>query len=385
MKIQSIQSKIYPDRILAKQDRHRFFYLAEVELDRIKIEQRIVVREKDEALIGKLKPQIESEGLIEPLTLLDLGNNQFLLIAGQHRYHVLRQLGVDKAPAKIYLNLALHEQLTLGYMSNEARKDPPAGRKYGALNEIYHEIETKLTNELKRKPAELEVINQMYMSRIPRVSKIREREILIGMMTDNLMNNPDCMVSKYKLISVRQVPKNKIVSLIVDRQKNNKIANFPFLTSKNTFYGLSHLVRTSAITLDEEKTGKNIRHLEFQNVMTFFDVLITKHILPWIELPKPEIEAPMNIFKRHIFETFCKLIAQRLRDNGFDIQSKDGTKAPLFTDKKIPWNSIFEEIEPFFTPSFLNNPTISNERSLDVLWNRIEWFVLVKPGRMPPF
>jgi hypothetical protein len=270
-------------------------------------------------------------------------------------------------------------------MSNEARKDPPAGRKYGALNEIYHEIESKLTKELKRKPAELEVINQMYMSKIPRVSKIREREIIIGMITDNLMNNPDCMVNKYKLISIRQVPKSKIVSFIENHGINNGIPNFPFLTSKNAFFGLSHLVRTAAITPDEEKTGKNLRHLEFQNVMTFFDLLITKHILPWIELPQPEIDAPMNVFKRHIFETFCKLIAQRLRDRGFDIQSKDGTKSPLFTEKKIPWNSIFEEIQPFFTPSFLNNPTIAKERSLDVLWNRIEWFVLVKPGRMPPF
>jgi ParB-like chromosome segregation protein Spo0J len=43
-------------------------------------------KSKDESLINRLRPQIESEGLIEPLTALDLGNSKFLLLAGQHRY-----------------------------------------------------------------------------------------------------------------------------------------------------------------------------------------------------------------------------------------------------------------------------------------------------------
>ena len=61
-KIQSIKSEIFPDRILATQDRLRFYYMSEIELDRIKIDQKIVVRDKDQALLDRLKPQIEAEG-----------------------------------------------------------------------------------------------------------------------------------------------------------------------------------------------------------------------------------------------------------------------------------------------------------------------------------
>jgi len=104
-----------------------------------------------------------------------------------------------------------------------------------------------------------------------------------------------------------------------------------------------------------------------------------------MESETPEIDAAMNICKRHIFETLCKLIANRLRDRGFDVQTKDGKKAPLYTDKKIPWNAIFDDLEYFFKPEFLNHPNISKERSLDMLWNRCEYFVLIKPGRMPDF
>ena len=133
---QSKKSEIFVDRVLQKQDRLRYFYLNEIEIDRIKIDQKIVVRDKDPALLRRLEPQINAEGLIEPLTVEDLGNNQYLLLAGQHRYHVLRELGIENAPAKIYLELEPDERLTLGYMSNEARKDPPAGRKYGSLHEL---------------------------------------------------------------------------------------------------------------------------------------------------------------------------------------------------------------------------------------------------------
>jgi uncharacterized ParB-like nuclease family protein len=137
---QSIKSPIFWDRtFLRTRGLYRFFYMTEVELEKIKIDQKIVVREKDQSLVNRLKPQIESEGLIEPLTVLDQGNGKFLLLAGQHRYHVCSELGVKTVPAKVYLNLDLAEQLTLGYMSNEVRKDPPAGRRYGALHEIFDE------------------------------------------------------------------------------------------------------------------------------------------------------------------------------------------------------------------------------------------------------
>ena len=50
---QSKKSEIFVDRVLQKQDRLRYFYLNEIELDRITIDQKIVVRNKDPALLRK--------------------------------------------------------------------------------------------------------------------------------------------------------------------------------------------------------------------------------------------------------------------------------------------------------------------------------------------
>ena len=388
--IQSIKSEIFVDRVLEKQDRLRYFYLNEIELDRIEIDQKIVVREKDSNLLKRLEPQVNAEGLIEPLTVEDLGNNQFLLLAGQHRYHVLRGLGIEKAPAKIYLELEPDERLTLGYMSNEARKDPPAGRRYGSLNDQFIEIKKKLEKELKREPSENEIIYHMYMAKNlknkEKLQKLKTKEILVAILLDNIKYNPDSLVNQYKFISDAQVPKTKIVNLVEKFRQKQMELEIPLLTSKNAFYGLTHLIRTIPITNDEMKQGTDYRHLELQNVTTFLELLITSHIKPWMESgDSVNIDASMNLCKRHIFETLCKLIANRLRDRDFDITSKDGKKAPLYTNKKIPWKQLFGDLELFFNPDFLNNPIISQERSLSHLWDRCEYYVITRPGRLPNF
>ncbi len=387
---QSLKSEIFVDRVLEKQDRLRYFYLNEIELERIEIDQKIVVREKDSSLLKRLEPQVNAEGLIEPLTVEDLGNNQFLLLAGQHRYHVLRALGIEKAPAKIYLELEPDERLTLGYMSNEARKDPPTGRRYGSLNDQFIEIKKKLQKELKREPSENETIYDMYMAKNlknkEKLQKLKTKEILVAILLDNVKYNPDSLVNKYKFISDAQVPKTKIVNLIEKFQQKQTDLEFPLLTSKNAFYGLTHLIRTIPISNDEMKQGINYRHLEIQNITTFLELLITSHIKRWMESgDSVNIDASMNLCKRHIFETLCKLIANRLRDRDFDITSKDGKKAPLYTNKKIPWKQLFEDLELFFNPDFLNNPIISQERSLSHLWDRCEYYVITRPGRLPNF
>ncbi len=388
--IQSIKSEIFLDRVLEKQDRLRYFYLNEIQLERIEIDQKIVVREKDSNLLKRLDPQINAEGLIEPLTVEDLGNNQFLLLAGQHRYHVLRELGIEKAPAKIYLELEPDERLTLGYMSNEARKDPPAGRRYGSLNDQFIEIKKELEKELKREPSENEIIYHMCMAKNlknkEKLQKLKTKEILVAILLDSIKYNLDSLVNQYKFISDAQVPKTKIVNLVEKFQQKQMKLEIPLLTSKNAFYGLTHLIRTIPITNDEMKQDIDYRHLELQNVTTFLELLITSYIKPWMESgDSVNIDASMNLCKRHIFETLCKLIANRLRDRDFDITSKDGKKAPLYTNKKIPWKQLFEDLELFFNPDFLNNPIISQERSLSHLWDRCEYYVITRPGRLPNF
>ena len=50
------------------------------------------------------------------------------------------------------------------------------------------------------------------------------------------------------------------------------------------------------------------------------------------------------------------------------LTSKDGKKAPLFTDKKVPWKQLFDDLELFFNPDFLNNPLISQRKKFEIIF-----------------
>ena len=137
-------------------------------------------------------------------------------------------------------------------------------------------------NKLNRKPSEFEVINHMYMAtnlkNKEKLHKLKTKEILIAMLLDSIKYNPESLINQHKFISDAQVPKTKISHMMEKFQQHQENLEFPLLTSKNAFYGLTHLVRTKPITTDEMKQNMDYRHLELQNVTTFLELLITSHI-----------------------------------------------------------------------------------------------------------
>ena len=78
-------------------------------------------------------------------------------------------------------------------MSNEARKNPAAGRRYGSLTGQFIEIKNKLQEELGREPAEFDVINEMYMAKnLTNKNKLRAlqtKEILFSILLENIKYN----------------------------------------------------------------------------------------------------------------------------------------------------------------------------------------------------
>ena len=92
------------------------------------------------------------------------------------------------------------------------------------------------------------VINEMYMAKNStskdKLQKLKTKEILIAILLEQIKYEPDSLVNEYKFISDAQVPKTRINSIVDEFKKNNSTLELPLLTSKNAFYGLTHLVRT---------------------------------------------------------------------------------------------------------------------------------------------
>ena len=124
-------------------------------------------------------------------------------------------------------------------MSNEARKDPPAGRRYGSLNEQFLEIKKKLQKELNREPAEGEIIYEMYMSKNPKnkekLQKLKTKEILVAILLEIssiiliqlLINTNSSQMLRFQ--------KLRLVQLLKITRKIKENLNFHYLHQKMHF------------------------------------------------------------------------------------------------------------------------------------------------------
>lgn len=328
-------------------------------IDKVKLVSKYLVRDLDEKHKERLKQEIAEEGLIEPITVNREPNDDFTLIAGQHRLVACQELGFDEIDAKIYWELDETSKMLLGYMSNEVRKRPAAGNRYTALYQIFEEKKRDFI-KLGKVPCEEDIINATYFSN----SKMKINELVKGVIVDKLRRDSNSLISGLDLIQSQQVPRKKIVNAI-------ETGVYPLLTAQNVFFGLSNLCRQKPVSKEEQDEGKNFRNKEYDNVREFFNRLVEEFIEPWIKVG--DIDSAINFCRRHPFDAFTKLVAEMLIQEGHpSISSKT---APFYHDAKINWNTLFEKLKPLKGSRVWTYGPIVEERSVNDILYQIRYYV----------
>jgi len=350
--------------------RNRQYYMDVVPLDTIKIEEKYLVRPLDEKHKDNLKHQIRDQGLIEPLTLVREDNGTLVLLAGKHRRAALNELGQKDVPAKIYVNLDETSRRLIGYMSNEARKRPSAGKRFEALEDIFVGKFDELQVGLSKPPSEQQVLDRMYVG----TTKVRVSEVILGMTVDKLRKDTSSLVYKYDLIQDAQVPRK----VLVQNLSNGK---YTFFTAQNIYTALARLCRSTPVTTkeDEATPTRNFRSQEYQNVKKLFDGIVEMLIKPWVSVNA--IDAAVAFAKGHPFQAFADVVATDLVAMGLPRVSP--TEAPLYHDKTMDFNVLFSKLASLKDQNLWTTPMISQERSVDTLVNRINHFRA--NGVLPPF
>ena len=337
-------------------------------VSKIKVDSKYVVRELDQKHMKDLKHKIEDQGLIEPITVHEDTDGGFTLLAGQHRLAAINELEHDLVPAKIYIGLDEISKRSIGYMSNEARKRPSAGKRYEALNDLFEETKKELLKNSKTFSEEA-VVRQMFT----KSSTIRSGEVILGIIVDRLRNDPKSLVSTYDLIQNAQVPRKKI---------EHKIESgvYPLMTAQNVYTALSNLCRTKPISEKEELEKKNYREEEYRNIREFLNQVIEEFIQPWIE--NEGVESCINFCKRHPFDAFTKITHDLLVEEGHPSSS---TKAsPFYNTDTINWKKIMDKLKPLKDQKIWNHPDINQERNIKDIKGRLMYMVR-NPGKMFDF
>lgn len=338
----------------------RKFYMDMITLDKITKDIKYLVRSLDLKHKNDLKDKIKDQGLIEPLTVHLEPDGNFVLLAGHHRLVALEELEATQVPAKIYVTLDETEKRVVGYMSNETRKRPSAGRRYHALNEMFDVKMQTLRKDLGRIPCEQEIIGSFYFGS----KQMPVKEAILGIIIDKLRNDSESLVKKYGLIQEAQTPKRKI-------QEEIKNKRYPLLTAQNTFAALMQLCRSKPLTKKEEDEDKNYRKNEYANVKEYFDRIIKEFIQPWIDMA--QIDTVVNFSRRYQFEAVARIAKDLLVEDGMpDI----GTYAsPFYHQSKIDWDKLFTRLAPLKDASIWNHHSIATERNISDLKSRLRYFM----------
>lgn len=348
---------------------NRKFYMDVIEVPKIKMDMAYLVRDLNEAHKNDLKWKIQDQGLIEPITVSREPNGDLILLAGQHRLVALIELEAKTVPAKIYVDLDETEKRLIGYMSNESRKRPSAGKRFEALNDLFDDTLTKLHKEKGLIPSEEQVVNEFYFSS----KAMPVKELIIGIHVDKIRNDPNSLVNKYQLIQNAQVPRRKIEDEILK-------GRYPLMTAQNIFAALMQLCRSKPVTQVEEEENLNFRKYEYANVKEFFDRVITEFIQPWIEVG--QIETVINFCRRFPFEAFARIVQDLLVEDGLPgISTRAG---PFFHDQKIDWDRLFNRLSLLKSADLWQRPEIEQERSIADLKSRLRYY-LENSGKLPNY
>ena len=362
----NVDSTMRSITLLVDPIKNREYYLASIPVKDIVINKKYLVRDLDDNWKETLKQQIRDQGLIEPLAVHDDDNGQFTLLSGQHRLAALRELNAKEVPCRCYIKLDEHTKRLLGFMANELRKRPSAGKRFEALHDIFDQKYEDLKKTTKKAPSEQEVISQLYYG----TTKGRTTEIILGRIIDRLRADKESEVRKYGMIQNAQVPATALDDEI-------QSGRYPLLTAQNAYFALSHLVRTQPVTKEEMDQGKYYRDNEYINVLDFFNFVITEFVVPWIRVG--EKEAAVNFCKRHPFEAFAKVISQFLVEQGFPMPSS--TQAPFYHSRKIPWAKVVRRFIRLKDAKIWNYNMIADERAVNELVNRLRHYN--DTGRLP--
>lgn len=131
----------------------------EIELDKIQVNPNQPRREFDPIALQELADSIAEIGIIQPITLRQLGEDSYQIIAGERRYRASIQAGLKTIPA--YIRTANDEHvMEMALIENIQREDLNAlevALAYQHLIEQYELTQERLSERVGKNERQLQI------------------------------------------------------------------------------------------------------------------------------------------------------------------------------------------------------------------------------------
>lgn len=156
--------------------------ISEVELAHIYANPDQPRRTFDEEALQELADSIREHGVISPITLRDIGDGNYMIIAGERRFRASKMAGLERIPA--YIRTAKDEQvMEWALVENIQREDLDAieiALAYQRLMDEYNLTQERMSERVGKKRAT--VANYLRLLKLPAEIQvgIKEKKIDMG-------------------------------------------------------------------------------------------------------------------------------------------------------------------------------------------------------------
>ena len=239
----------------------------------------------DEETLEELASSIRELGIIQPLTLRKVGNDQYQIISGERRYRAAKIAGLDAVPA--YVRTANDSEITeMALIENIQREDLNAievALTFKKLIEQYNLTQEQLSTRIGKERAT--IANFLRLLKLPAEVQLglRDRRVDMGHARALLaIDDPKMQLNIYdgilkKGLSVRQV--EELAKTLKEARPTEKPSAPGNSISKEYELLRNHLSTTfhTKVQLSCDKTGKGKITFPFKNeeelerLITIFD------------------------------------------------------------------------------------------------------------------
>lgn len=154
----------------------------EIELSKIAINPNQPRREFDEESLNELATSIAEIGIIQPITLRQISDNEYQIIAGERRYRASQKAGLKTVPA--YIRTADDENMMeMALIENIQREDLNAveiALAYQHLIDEYELTQERLSERISKNRATIANYLRLLKLPAPVQMALKKREIDIG-------------------------------------------------------------------------------------------------------------------------------------------------------------------------------------------------------------
>lgn len=247
--------------------------IARIPIDQIEVNPKQPRHDFDEKALQELSDSIKLHDIIQPVTLVKVGNNQYQLISGERRWRASRMAGLKDIPA--YIRTADDQQmLEMALLENLQREDLNAieiSLSYKRLMDECDLTQEQVAERMKKERST--VANYLRLLKLPPDIQKAVRDGVISMGHARAIISVDLVEKQLyvfretieKGLSVRQV--EQMVKNISDDRPSAKpssaAGSLPPAYKRIEDNMASHL--STRVKLDRKKNGKGSIVIEFYN------------------------------------------------------------------------------------------------------------------------